>query len=87
MWFHIWILFRLNKRNFLRLGLRRGLKAIAHNKMNLRLVWIDPHKSEVARLIHEYGQEKFSEGLWTGGIYAGLTFIFLLCLREFMRSS
>jgi hypothetical protein len=54
--------------------------------MNVRLVNLDPSKSSAARIIYEYGQEQYYDGLLSGAIYASLVFIFLLCAREYMRA-
>lgn len=54
--------------------------------MNLRLVNVYPKAGPAAAVIYQYGQEKYEEGLLSGAIYAGLTFIFLLCAREIYRA-
>jgi hypothetical protein len=54
--------------------------------MNVRLVNINPNAGGAAEVIYNYGEEKFSEGFWSGVIYSALGFIFLFCLRELYRS-
>lgn len=53
--------------------------------MDVRLIKVDPNKSVTARIIYEYGNDKYSEGLYSGFIYASLGFIFLFCFRELLR--
>lgn len=61
-------------------------KTIPHLVMTLRLVNVDPSKSFQARVIYDYGQEQYFDGIITGFIYAGLGFVLLLCMKELYRS-
>lgn len=54
--------------------------------MNVCLVNINPNAGGAAEVIYNYGEEKFSEGFWSGVIYSSVGFIFLLCLKELYRS-
>ena len=53
--------------------------------MNVRLVSVDPKKGAAAAVIYEYGEERYCDGLYSGAIYATLVFIFLFCVREYVR--
>jgi hypothetical protein len=52
----------------------------------MKIVYVDPATSPVSALIYQYGEDRFSDGLYSGAIYAALGFTFLLCVREYLKA-
>lgn len=53
--------------------------------MPYKIVSVDRSRSSVAQIVYDYGEQRYFEGLATGVIYATISFIFLVCVKELSK--